>query len=238
MNVLEIKYLNNSISAVELEYIKKHIPERFAFSLSYKSEESRNLTLLSGMLIYNNLHVDECSIQYNKLNKPYLNNDLFFNVSHSKDIVVFAKSNDKIGIDIETINEKNKNILDYAFNDKEKEYILNGKDNYSLIERLIKIWTIKESLFKASSSEKYLEPKNINAFVKMDTNCALEIFDNNDGHEMIANKDNRFLEVARISFLEEEYNVYSFKWLGYMVSVASKKIYDEIRIMKDKIIAD
>ena len=238
MNILEIKYLNNSISSMELDYIKNHIPKRYAESFSYKSEESRILMLLSGIMIYNNLHIEEDSIRYNKLKKPYLESGSFFNVSHTKDIVVFAKSDNKIGIDIETINEKNKNILDYAFNDNEKEYVLNGNDNFSFIERLTKLWTIKESLFKASGSEKYVEPKGINAYAKMKTSNAIDIVNNVDDTEKIYNKEDLFVEISRMSFLDEEYNVYSFRWLCYMVSLASIKAYDCIKISKDKIIVD
>lgn len=232
MSVLEIKYLENSVSYVELDYIKKHIPKRYSASLSYKSEESRNLTLLGGIMIYNNLHVDEDSIKYNKLKKPYIENGPFFNVSHSKDMVVFVKSENKIGIDIEAIDKKNISIIDYAFSKDEKEYIINGKDKYTDAERLIKLWTIKESLFKASGSEKYIEPKNINAYGENNVITILEniCFENDKCVETNSSAIN--LELATIDFLDETYNVYSFKWLKYFVSVASIIRYDNINLVK------
>ena len=202
MSILEIKYLKNNISENELEYIKHKIPKRYAMSQNYKSEESRNLTLLSGIMIYNNLKVSEDEIKYNKLKKPYVENGPFFNVSHSKEYVVFVKSEKEIGIDIEFINEKNMSILDFAFNEEEKKYILSEKDRTS-VEKLTKIWTIKESLFKASGSEKYVEPKNIDSI-----NCG------------------------------KKYNIYSMKFLNYIVSVASIEKYDSVKLVEDIVIKE
>ena len=158
-------------------------------------------------MIYNNVKVNEEDIKFNKLKKPYLENGPYFNISHSKDCVVFVKSEKPIGIDIEYVNEKNLNILNYAFSESEREYILNSNDDLSQIERLTKLWTIKESLFKASGSEKYVEPKNI------------EVSDK-----------------KKLEFLGEAYNIYSFKYLGSFVTVASIIQYDDILFTKDTIL--
>lgn len=59
MHELEIKYLENSISDIELEYIKEHIPRRYNDSMKFLSEDARNSSLLAGILIYNNLGIGE-----------------------------------------------------------------------------------------------------------------------------------------------------------------------------------
>lgn len=218
MKELEIKYMIKSASNIDVECIKRHFPKRYEEALGYKSEESRDLSLLAGILIYNNLKVEENEIKYNKLKKPYIENGMFFNISHSKDYVVFVKSEEKIGIDIECVNDKNMNIIDYAYSENEKEYILNGKDNYSNIERLTKLWTIKESLFKASGSEKYTEPKNINTIDIENQNTILS----NDSYDYI-----------KLTFLNEVYNVYSIKFSNYIISVASKADYDGVKLIKE-----
>lgn len=123
MAKLEIKYLKNSISDIELEYIKKYVPKRYDDSFKYKSQDDRNASLLAGILIYNNLGIDEKDIKYNKLKKPYIDGGPYFNISHSKDYIVFVKSENKIGIDIELIDEKNTCIADYVFNDSEKNML-------------------------------------------------------------------------------------------------------------------
>jgi 4'-phosphopantetheinyl transferase len=205
--VLEIKYIKNQISPDELEYIKARTPKRYAKCLEYKSLEERISSLISRIMICNNLSIDEDIIKYSELKKPYIKNGPYFNVSHSKEYTVFVKSENKIGIDIEYIDGKNIGILDYAFNKDEQDYILECKGNYGSTERLTKLWTIKESLFKASGAREYIEPKDI----KVNCNNTIEFFD-------------------------EVYNVYSFKYLDYIISVSSIIKYDDVLLVNDRII--
>lgn len=207
MAELEIKYLKNSISDIELEYIKKHVPKRYDDSFKYKSQDDRNASLLAGILIYNNLGIDEKDIKYNKLKKPYTDGGPYFNISHSKDYIVFVKSKKKIGIDIELIDEKNTCIVDYVFNDNEKEYVENGNDEYSCIDRLTKLWTIKESVFKASGTEKRIEPRDI-----------------------VVSDD------KQLEFLDEVYNIYTIKALNHFISVSGIDKYDNVKLVEDKVI--
>lgn len=207
MAELEIKYLKNSISDIELEYIKKHVPKRYDDSFKYKSQDDRNASLLAGILIYNNLGIDEKDIKYNKLKKPYTDGGPYFNISHSKDYIVFVKSKKKIGIDIELIDEKNTCIVDYVFNDNEKEYVENGNDEYSCIDRLTKLWTIKESVFKASGTEKRIEPRDI-----------------------VVSDD------KQLKFLDEVYNIYTIKALNHFISVSGIDKYDNVKLVEDKVI--
>lgn len=207
MAVLEIKYLKNCISDIELEYIKEHIPKRFNNSMKFLSEDARNSSLLAGILIYNNLGIEEDKLKYNSLGKPYIENGLYFNVSHSKEYIVFVKSKEKIGIDIELMDENNMSILDYVFDRDEKEYIEKGKDELTCIERLTKLWTIKESVFKASGTEKKIEPRDI-----------------------VVTDD------KRVSFFNEIYNIYTLKEFGHMITIASANKYEDIKLVKDKVI--
>ena len=207
MAELEIKYLKNSISDIELEYIKKHVPKRYDDSFKYKSQDDRNASLLAGILIYNNLGIDEKDIKYNKLKKPYIDCGPYFNISHSKDYIVFVKSENKIGIDIELIDDKNTCIADYVFNDSEKEYVENGNDEYSYVDRLTKLWTIKESVFKASGTEKRIEPRDI----------------------VVSDE-------KKLNFLDEVYNIYTIKALNHFISVSSLNKYDNVKLVEDKVI--
>ena len=207
MAELEIKYIKNNISDLELEYIKNRIPKRYNDSLKYISVDARNTSLLAGILIYNNLGVDEKDLKYNKLNKPYIDKDIYFNISHSNEYIVFAKSEKKIGVDIELIDEKNMCLVDYVFNNVEKDYIENGSEYSTSIERLTKLWTIKESLFKASSTEERIEPKDI----------------------VVPNH-------KRVEFLNEVYNIHSLKCFNHIISISSIVEYDSVKLVKDKII--
>ena len=206
MSVVTVNYIKNNILSSELELIKKIIPKKYNMCKDYKSDVVKNLTLLGNVLIYNNLTKNENDIRYSKLKKPYIENGDYFNISHSGEYVVFVKSKEKIGIDIETINKKHLDIIDYAFAEEEREYIENGKDELSVEERLTKFWTIKEALFKASGSDKYYEPKQI-----------------------VVSND-------RVnSFLDEKYYINTGKFENYFISVASKIEYDGIELIEDNI---
>ena len=63
MKELEIKCLKKDASNIDLDLIKKHFPKRYEEALKYKSEESRDFSLLAGILIYNNLKIEESKIK-------------------------------------------------------------------------------------------------------------------------------------------------------------------------------
>ena len=84
----------------------------------------------------------------NEFGKPYLeNNELFFNVSHTNDYVLFAISKDEIGVDVEDLNryKNNKSKLDRI-----KSRICNSFDfeEEKKGSSIIRIWTIKEAFLK------------------------------------------------------------------------------------------
>ena len=111
MSVVTVNYIKNNIVSSDLELIKKIIPKKYNMCKDYKSDVVKNLTLLGNVLIYNNLTKNENDIRYSKLKKPYIENGDYFNISHSGEYVVFVKSKEKIGIDIETINKKHLDIM-------------------------------------------------------------------------------------------------------------------------------
>ncbi|PTS96735.1 hypothetical protein DBR11_18695 [Pedobacter sp. HMWF019] len=71
-----------------------------------------------------------------------------FNVSHSSNFVAIALSPNKIGIDIERVDEgfDFKNLLPCCFDDKESNYILYGDTLFNFYT----LWTRKEALLKAT----------------------------------------------------------------------------------------
>lgn len=86
-------------------------------------------------------------IQYTSYGRPYLQDGLDFNISHSGNVVVCAVSlNGKIGIDI----EKKENIDIHGFSDKfsftEWNNIL---VNFPELDKFYEYWTKKEAVLKA-----------------------------------------------------------------------------------------
>lgn len=217
MDALPIKYLKIDIPDSEFDELKTIIPETFDFVKEYKSDMAKKQTLLGRYLLIKNLNCKETDIYYNALKKPYAKNNLYFNISHTKDLVVFVSSKNEIGIDIEYIDKKNMDILDYAFTKKEISFVKDGNGIFeSADERFTLVWTIKESLFKASGTEKSVEPRDIET--------VLDNFNTN------AISDNNVIE-NKINFLGTDYYVYSIKYLNFIISAASIDKYSDLNLI-------
>ena len=81
-------------------------------------------------------------IIYNEYGKPYLkNNEIYFNISHSKEYTILGISSSEIGVDIEEIKPIRENVVNKVCTDDEKKLIKNDED-FTLI------WVKKESYVK------------------------------------------------------------------------------------------
>ena len=77
----------------------------------------------------------------NEYGKP-MSDNVYFNISHSKGVVVIAVSqNHEVGVDIELLQPKDKELVKYVCNDEEYRFVKNEVD-------FISIWTNKESIVK------------------------------------------------------------------------------------------
>ena len=176
-------------------------------------------------MIVENLDCGEGEIIYNKLKKPYVDNKPFFNISHSRDYIVYVESRKEIGIDIEQISEKNLSIIDYAFTEEERKFIQDETRQFVDDEKtkFTYLWTIKEALFKASGTDTYAEPKKIiieDVFYKFKESSAIEKSQKND----IA-----YITITQ-EYLGKTYHIYSLRFLNYIISVASEEQYDKIEL--------
>ena len=97
------------------------------------------------LLVYHNIDLTKCNIYENKNGKPYIN-DIFFNITHSKDFIGIIISNQECGIDIEKIELKvdNERFAKKILNDIEYQEFL--KDNS--VDFLIQKWTKIETYYK------------------------------------------------------------------------------------------
>ena len=215
-NIIKVNYFDicdfceksddeHPIIRVNFDKVKKYsslIPWRFEKSSDFVEDVDKLRCILSGILIYKSFGAEEKNILYNKYNKPYFDNSEWnFSISHSGDYVVFVRDKQKIGIDIEKICDENMDILDYSFNEAEKEFIAGD------ITKLTKLWTIKESIFKASGTEEPIEFRDIDV-----------------GKSLNNMKERLF---------GEEYNIINKKIDNYYISIASIKEYDRMSFMKE-----
>ena len=76
----------------------------------------------------------------NDFGKP-ISDNCFFNISHTKGLVVFVKDTVPVGIDVEGQRKIDNNLIKYVCSPEEEKYIKSDNDFY-------RIWTNKESLVK------------------------------------------------------------------------------------------
>ena len=127
----------NSVS-IDILLSSSFLSEKdLAFLERFKIEEVKKEKACS--LIFKNKYVGQYHL--NEFGKP-LSESCYFNISHSKGVVVFIKDHVPIGIDIEQIRSAGQAMIDYISSDEEKEHIKEDSNFYE-------IWTNKESLTKA-----------------------------------------------------------------------------------------
>ncbi len=80
---------------------------------------------------------------YNKNGAPFLKNGLKISISHSGSYAAVCLSKEKMGIDLQTVNEKILKVVDKFTNQTEKKLL--DENN---LEDMTQLWTIKEAAYK------------------------------------------------------------------------------------------
>lgn len=118
------------------------------------------------ILISAYLHIEpaEVIMVASKKGKPFLINEpsLFFNISNSHEICVYAFSRDaEVGIDIEKIRELPDidQLIEKNLTSREKAYFLKNPDHK--LSLFFQFWTFKESYLKAIGEGMRLTPENL-----------------------------------------------------------------------------
>lgn len=86
-------------------------------------------------ILKNEYQINDFDLSYNKYQKPYIK-DIYFNISHSHNMIAIIISNEECGIDIEYLNP-NKDIIK-----------LKNRFNIENDEEFYKQWTRKEAYLK------------------------------------------------------------------------------------------
>ena len=122
----------------KMPLIRKNKIDKYVF------DEDKKLSLGAGVLL-NKINIINKTIVYNENDKPYVNdNSIYFNISHSDNLVACAISDKEIGVDIESIKEFSFDLINNVYNYEEIDFIKETKD-FSLYTKL---WTMKESYMK------------------------------------------------------------------------------------------
>lgn len=114
--------------------------EKFKFN-QYKSK-NRKREFLSVRILKNH-YLGNKTIKYNDIGAPYIDNNHFISISHTKNYVCIAYNEQhKIGVDIEFIRFNIKKIKS-KFISSTEEYYFDTNSEYELT----KLWCLKETLF-------------------------------------------------------------------------------------------
>ena len=141
MNVVNVLFVDSNKLSLEDILGSKFLTNDDLFEINkFKVLETKKEKAVSRILIRK--HVGDYYV--NEFGKP-LSDKTFFNVSHSKGVIVFVLGNSPIGIDIEKLRPMNRDLIDYISSKEEKEYITNDISFYG-------VWTNKESLAKANGT--------------------------------------------------------------------------------------
>ncbi|WP_022769708.1 4'-phosphopantetheinyl transferase family protein [Butyrivibrio sp. NC2007] len=132
-----------------------------------KPHRSKLLSLGAGMLLdkaMKDCGFDDYEIELSENGKPRIKGrgDVFFNISHSGEMVVLGISDKEIGVDIEKVKHFKESLVNYVFmpqdQDLAKELMMSESDMDKVYTRL---WTVKESIMKHCGKGISLSPKNI-----------------------------------------------------------------------------
>ena len=85
------------------------------------------------------------SFLYNEYGTPYLEDGPYFSISHSKQGIAVAISDQPIGIDIEAIRPLNEGLVHKAMNPQEQAQIVAATNP---AQEFIRLWTRKEAYVK------------------------------------------------------------------------------------------
>lgn len=163
-DVIDLFFCNLSAQRQNFKHLFSYLPTKEKQNINlYKTFKLQTNYLVTRAVLrkvlskYISVRPHEIIFTKNSFGKPRIStsqnqHNIYFNISHSKDILCIAVSKvDEIGIDIEFKDESiNINdIQDLCLSDKEKRF-MHSLANHSLkIDFFYKIWTLKESIVKA-----------------------------------------------------------------------------------------
>lgn len=93
---------------------------------------------------------ETCSVDYDELGKPFLNQQQAISISHSENMVAIQLCfSDFCGVDIQKFSEKMSRLASKFINEKENTFI----PQEHCLEYYNLIWTMKEAIFKNFGSD-------------------------------------------------------------------------------------
>lgn len=139
------------------EKLKRLSPYRQQKLARLKHEKDRLRSLGAGVALDHALAVyglEEGSVMYEtgEWGKPSLKNypDIHFSLSHSGDYAICSIGNRPVGNDIERIKAGRLKVADRFFTSEELKFVYAIPKEEEAVQRMFRIWTMKESFLKAT----------------------------------------------------------------------------------------
>lgn len=101
---------------------------------------------------------EQITFTYGQRGKPYLeNNLLYFNISHSEEVAVYALTKEiEIGVDVQKIEEKYPDDVAKRFFTNDEYEALNRMPELNRAEAFCQLWAAKEAVIKAVGEGLYV----------------------------------------------------------------------------------
>jgi 4'-phosphopantetheinyl transferase len=146
----------------------------------YKHRESAQASLLGKIVLlyaFSKLypHLSLSDIQTGNKERPYIDGNIDFNISHSGAYVIVALTQDaRVGVDVEKQRKVDHNLFRKYFNDSEWMYIQKAGDATAAF---FELWTIKESAIKCDGRGVEILGKTHMDFMDSETiSCAGNVY--------------------------------------------------------------
>lgn len=153
-NLIHIFYIKQTekLSDDIFYFFLLQLPNFFQQEINaYKHWESAQASLLGKIILQYGFQKLNCNYSLNDVqigakDRPFISNEIDFNISHSGEYIIVAIStNAKVGIDIEKHRELNINLFRKYFDEYEWSEI---QSSINSLQTFFDFWTIKESAIK------------------------------------------------------------------------------------------
>ena len=150
-------YINNHIYDFDLnEALLQLSDQRREEALKYKHELGQRTCAAAYILLCQGLRelygiTEKPIFEYGPHGKPSIigHPDIHFNLSHCKEAVICAISDNPIGVDVESVERYKENVARHVMNERELKMIAEADRPGVMFTRL---WTMKEAFVKRSGN--------------------------------------------------------------------------------------
>lgn len=147
------------IKNMDFSWVKEDMPLRYEKAMKYRIDEDRLRSFGVALLLREIVGVkSEKDIIIEPNGKPVAKGYKCFNVSHSGAYSTLVVSDDPVGVDIEQISGSNLYLANSIYTKDELEWM-----NEDALKRFHVLWTLKESVMKATGLGFALEMSNFSA---------------------------------------------------------------------------